>query len=95
MSAVLFLPKVWKLNLGFLTRAWLTWLARLLRSHVSGSSEEALRPLKYLMKIFIFSNGYHFVIIGHISEGEMRDQEGRTISWAGRKQTEAIRSAAI
>ena len=46
-------------------------------------------------RIFIFSNGYHFVIIGHISEGEMRDQEGRTISWAGRKQTEAIRSAAI
>ena len=78
----------------------MTGLASLLRSHVSGSSEEALRPLKYLMKkihgrIFIFSNGYHFVIIGHISEGEMRGQEGRTISWAGPRQTEAISSAAI
>ena len=46
-------------------------------------------------RIFIFSNGYHFVIIGHISEGEMGGQEGRTISWAGRKETEAISSAAI
>ena len=44
--------------------------------------------------MFIFlKNGYHFVIIGHISEGEVRGQEGRTIIWAGRRQTEAIKGA--